>query len=252
MNRSESAIPTLPPVDLEGYSPLRTATGASTGSSRSGPGLQRMGSNGPALGAGYTASPATYSSETMPSFPPPIRSPANAPNGYRGPGPNQPRDRWAGSGDNRSPFDDHSSGRGSPAPSTISYRSNPMSPRGMGPNGYPIRSATNPVPPRGPPQFPPPRNMTAPMQPYHHPTGSNGSQRSMSGAPGPYDQPNHGNSSLRNVVPNDNYYPQGQNGGDYTSRQNPMTANYPRGPPQRFGGSNGWNQDLERGGGPRY
>lgn len=252
ISRSESPIPTLPPVDLEGYSPLRSATGPPNASFGTGRGPQRMASNGASLGAGYTASPATYSSETMPSLPPPVRSPVNIPNGYRGPGPNQGRDRWPGSGEMRSPFDDRSSGRGSPAPSMTSYRSNPMSPRGMGPDGYPIRSATNPVPQRSPPQFPPPRNMTAPMRTFHQPTGSNGSLRSMPSAGQPYHQQSPSNSSLRNVIVPAGTYPQAQDGGEYeyASRPYPMPTDNPRGPPRGFG--SGWNQDLERGGDPRF
>ncbi|KXX83341.1 Pheromone-regulated membrane protein 6 [Madurella mycetomatis] len=251
VTRSGSPIPTLPSIDLEGYSPLRSATGASNGGLGPGPGLQRMASNGSSLSGGYAASRTTYGSETMPGLPPPVRSPVNAPNGYRGPGPNQARDRWPGANEIRSPFDDYSSGRGSPAPSMTSYRSNPMSPRGIGPDGYPIRSATNPVSPRGPPQFPPPRNMTAPMRPFHQPTGSNGSLRSMPSASQPYHQQSPSNSSLRNMVPAGTY-PQVQTSGEYeyVIRPNPMTANSPRGPPRGFG--NGWNQDVERGSEPRY
>ena len=160
---SESSTPTLPPLDLDGYPPVRTATSASNRSYGQGPGgpqLQRMASNGSSLRNGYSASPAPFS-ESIPSLPPPVLSPVGPYNNYRGNGPNQPRERLPYPGDNRSVFDDAASGRASPAPT---YRSNPMSPRGMGPDGYPIRSATNPIPPRGPPQFYPPRSMTQPSQ----------------------------------------------------------------------------------------
>ncbi len=163
MAPSEAATPTLPPLDLDGYPPVRTGTSASNRSYGQGPGgpqLQRMASNGSSLRNGYSASPAPFS-ESIPTLPPPVLSPVGPYNNYRGNGPNQPRERLPYPGDNRSVYDDAASGRASPAPT---YRSNPMSPRGMGPDGYPIRSATNPMPPRGPPQGYPPRSMTQPSQ----------------------------------------------------------------------------------------
>jgi hypothetical protein len=383
--RSESPTPTLPPVELDGYPPVRTATSSTNRSyGPAPPHLQQMASNGSSL-RGYTASPATFASDPMPSLPPPVLSPVGSFNNYRGPGPNQPRlpypgdnrlpqrddtrspypednrslypgdnrlpqrgDTWSPypddnrlpqrgdtrspypgpgenrlpqrgdtrspypddnrspysgenrlplrgdirsphpgdtrspfaedssslpyPGDNRSPFDDQSSGRASPAPSTTTYRSNPMSPRGLGPDGYPTRSATNPMPPRGPqPQFPPPRSMTQPMQqPFHQPTESNGSLRSMQSAgpqPSfqpyrPYHQPSASNSSLRNMVNAVSHEETADNGSEYSGfsgRPNPTVAdnNSQRGPPSRggygndnsgSGSGNGWNQDLERGG----
>lgn len=159
-------VPSLPP-----YPPSRTATGTLNRSF--GPGIQpqRMPSNGSSLRAGYTDSPATYSSETMPSLPPRILSPAGLPNQYRGsPGPNGPRDRWPGQpGDGRPMFDEYGVGRASPAPTMTSYHSGPRSPPPvMGPDGYPMRSATGPMPPRGmgPNGYGPPgRSATAPMPP---------------------------------------------------------------------------------------
>ncbi|KAK3303554.1 uncharacterized protein B0T15DRAFT_279036 [Chaetomium strumarium] len=259
MAGSESRIPTLPPVELDAYHPVRTATPASNG----GFGfpvqqLQRMGSNGSSLRAGYTASPAPYSSETAPSLPLPVATPAGPYKNYRGQGPNQSKDRWPNPINARSPFDDPSSGRASPAPSTNSYRSGPMSPRGNGPDGYPIRSVTNSMPPRGPAQFaPPPRSRTAPMQPYHRPTGSSGSMRSMQSAGRSYNQPYHqpsaSNSSLRNMISAVTYDEPDTNGEyGYAGQPNPMTARNPTGPSHGGYGNNGWNQDLERGGGPRY
>lgn len=395
MASSESSTPTLPPLDLGGYPPARTATSASN-RSYGPPPPQGMAMNGSSL-RGYTASPATFASDSMPSLPPPVMSPVGPFNNYRGPSsnqPNQPRLPYPGDnrlpqrgdtrspfpednrvpqrgdtrspypgdnrmpfpgdnrmpqrgdtrsphpgdsrspfpggnglpqrgdtrspypddsrspfpgdnglpqrgdtrsptlpfsednglpqrsdtrspypddnrlpypGDNRSPFDDQSSGRASPAPSITTYRSNPMSPRGPGPNGYPIRSATNPMPPRGAPQFPPSRAMTQPMQPFHRPTNSNGSQRSMqSAAPAyqpyqPYHQPSASNSSLRNMV-NAASYDEQDNGSEYSGfsgRPNPAPFNNQRGPRGGYGNNNnsngddGWNQDLERGG-PRY
>ncbi|KAK4154758.1 hypothetical protein C8A00DRAFT_14117 [Chaetomidium leptoderma] len=331
MTRSELPTPTLPPLDSGSYPPSRTATSASNRSYGPGPQPQRMASNGSSLRAGYTASPAPYPSETMPSLPAPVMSPVGPYNSYQGSGPNQPRGRlphpsdnrstfddyssgraspapnqprdrlpypgdnrppfddYSGGraspaptlprlqpfddyssgraspaptlprlqhpGDNRSPFDDYSSGRASPAPSTTTYRSNPMSPRGMGPDGYPnpIRSATNPMPPRGAPQFPPPRAMTQamtqPMSPANEPTDSNGPLRGLPSAPRPYQayhQPSASNSSLRNMV-NAVSYEEADNRSDYgsESRSNPTQGNNLRGPPR---GGNGWNQDLERGG----
>ncbi|KAL2135773.1 hypothetical protein VTI74DRAFT_6978 [Chaetomium olivicolor] len=295
MDRLDSRTPTLPPLNLDDY-PARAATGASTRNygSRAGPGAQaqRMPSDGSSLRAGYTASPATYSEETMPSLPPRVMSPAGPYNAYRGPGPNQPRERWPNPRDNMSPFenyssgrppprpnqseeswptsadsrspfddssgdratprpnqvgdkflpqgghrlpfDDHSSGRASPASTTATYVSNPMSPRGMGPEGYPIRSNTNPMPPRGPGQFPPTRAMTAPIQPFHQPTASNGSLRSNPGTGQPYHpyhQPSASGSSLRNMV-NAVSYDQQDNGEEsgFVSRQSPTTVNGSRGP----------------------
>jgi hypothetical protein len=259
--RTGSPAPTLPPLELDGYPPVRTATSASNGSYGPGPQLQRMASNGSSLRGGYTASPAMYSSETMPSLPPPVMSPGPY-NNYRGPdnnhrglGPNQPRDRVQYP-DNRSPFDNYSSGRASPAPSTTTYRSNPMSPRGMGPDGYPIRSATNPISPRGPAQFGPQRAMTQPMQPFHQQSHSNESLRGMQ-TPiqpyRPYHQQSASNSSLRNMV-NAVPYEEPDNRSEYGSAglPNPSTAGNSRGAARGgYGDSNGWNQDLERGG-PRY
>ncbi|KAK3295139.1 uncharacterized protein B0H64DRAFT_139286 [Chaetomium fimeti] len=393
MANSESSTPTLPPIDLGGYPPVRTATSSSSRSYGPPPPLKGLASSGSSL-RGYTASPATFASEPMPSLPPPVMSPVGPFNNYRGPGPNhpnQPRLPYTGDNrlpqrgdtrspfpedhrlpqrgdtrsphpgdtrspfpghnglpqrgdtrspypgdtglpfpgdnripqrgdtrsphpgdtgspfpgdnglpqrgdtrspypgdnripqrgdtsspfpednrmpypaDNRSPFDDLASGRASPAPSATTYRSNPMSPRGPGPDGYPIRSATNPMPPRGAPQFPPSRAMTQPMQPFHRPTNSNGSQRSMqSAAPlyqpyQPYHQPSASNSSLRNMV-NAVSYDESDIVSEYSgfsSQPNPAPSNNQRGPQGGYGDNNnrndddGWNRDLERGG-PRY
>ncbi|KAH8887667.1 hypothetical protein GQ53DRAFT_784257 [Thozetella sp. PMI_491] len=179
MGRSASPAPSLPPVGMNNYPPMRPGTAAST-RSFGGPQLNRMPSNGPA----------TYHSETMPSLPPAIRSPANqGPRGYPGPTPHMN----SRSGSNGSGFNDYPTGRSSPAPSMNSYRGAPQSP--MGPNGYPQRSATNPMPPRGPQPYPPLRNMTAPM-PQHQQNGSIGSLRSMPSQPfaqqpgGDYGYPN--------------------------------------------------------------
>ncbi|KAL2019200.1 hypothetical protein VTK56DRAFT_10000 [Thermocarpiscus australiensis] len=269
MSHPESQAPTLPPLDLDGYPPVRATTPASNRGFGPGPQPQRMASNGSSLGAGYTASPAPYPSESMPTLPPPSLSPLGAPNNtYRSGGPNPARDRWPSPGDSRPTFDDYSSGRASPAPSNASYRNGPpMSPGGMGLDGYTVRSATNPATPwRGPPPSPrmppPPRTMTAPMmQPFHQPSASNGSLRSVPSAAGRpnHHQPSASNSSLRNMVTAAGSYQQTQgSGGEYefgNSRQSPMMAQGNRGPPRGgygYGGGSGWNQDLERGSGPRY
>ncbi|KAK4190982.1 hypothetical protein QBC35DRAFT_45548 [Podospora australis] len=233
-SRSESSAPTLPPL---GYPPARTATAASNRSNGPGAPLQRMPTNNSTFRQEYSASPAAMHSDAMPSLPPLARTPTNEMSNYRGPGPNQPlRDnRWPNPNQGRPPFDQYSNGRASPAPSTTSYRNGPMSPPGMGPGpgGYPMRSATGPMPPRGPqPQYPPQRNMTAPTgQPYHRPTGSNGSQRSMPGYPGqPYHQQSASNSSLRSMVMPGGYQTQGDDQYEYPSRSNqpanPMAGSF--------------------------
>lgn len=116
-----------------------------------------------------TESPSMYSSETMPSMPPPVRSPtASSYDGYsRAPAPHN-RPGYAD-------YSTYSEGRSSPAPSIYSDRSAaPTAPR-PGPSAYqayqpPARSATGPLPPRGlgpnpGSRYAPQRNMTAPMPP---------------------------------------------------------------------------------------
>ncbi|KAK4147445.1 uncharacterized protein C8A04DRAFT_24695 [Dichotomopilus funicola] len=289
MASPDASTPSLPPLDLNGYPPARPATSSTNRSYGPGPQMARMPSNGSSL-RGYTASPANFTSEPVPSLPPSVLSPGSF--SSQGPGPrnqstlpypsdnrmpqyddqshysdnrihdddrshysdnriddarshySDDRQPYSGDGrmplrvdtrsphpDNRSlfsansanpnnlpyppdrpPFDDQASGRASPAPSTTTFRSNPMSPRGpggVGPDGYPIRSATNAYPQRGPPQpyHPPPRSMTQPM-----PSSHSGSQRGMpppsrqqQQSPfraynSPYHTPSASNSSLRNMV----------------------------------------------------
>ncbi|KAK3349354.1 hypothetical protein B0T25DRAFT_240078 [Lasiosphaeria hispida] len=216
MSGPESPAASVPSLDMRNnYPPLRSGTMSSNVSSNRsyGPGsqIQRMPSNGSSLGGqGYGASPAPYPSDSMPTFPVPMRSPVNAPNGgYKEPGPNQ-ANQWPNPGQGRPPYDDYQNGgRSSPAPSTTSFRSNPLSPQGMGPNGYPMRSATNPMAPRGPgPQRFPQRNMTAPVQGMHQPSASN--------------------SSLRNMVSQGEPYHQAQESGDFGYFNGPPTANSQR------------------------
>ncbi|KAK0641051.1 hypothetical protein B0T16DRAFT_461162 [Cercophora newfieldiana] len=277
----------------QGPGPNRMASNVSSlqGGYGAGPGLNRMASNGSSLQREYTASPAPFSAEPMPAFPPPARSPT-APAGYSGPNANQAN----GFGQGRPPYGDYPSGRASPAPSNQSYGSNPLSPRG--PDGYPMRSATNPVPPRGPPQrFAPQRNMTAPIQPMygHQQTPSNSSLRNMVPSPArpyhesqgsiDYNRPPTANSqrngprgqpyqqgpedgeydeyfnrpptanSQRNGPRAAQPYSQAQESGEYDYFDRPPTSNSQRGPPRGGygnGGGNGWNQDVERGNGSRY
>jgi hypothetical protein len=316
ISRPESPAPSLTPTAYSAnIPPSRTGTMSSNrGYGPGGPGLNRMASNGSSLQSGYaagppglnrmasngsslqrehTASPAPFSSEPMPAFPPPVRSPT-APAGYSVPSPNQAN----GFGQGRLPYGDYPSGRASPAPSNQSYGNQPMSPRG--PDGYPLRSATNPMPPRGQPQrFAPQRNMTAPVQPMygHQQTPSNGSLRSMVPPPtrpyhesqGSIDYPNRpptANSqrggprgqpfqqgpesgeydeyfnrpptanSQRNGPRGGQPYSQAQESGDYLDNyfDRPQTSNGQRPPRGGYGsgGGNGWNQDVERGNGPRY
>jgi potassium channel KCH len=121
--------------------------------------------------------------------------------------------RTASPAPSRPGFPELANGRASPAPSIMSDRSNapavlrpgPRPGQRPGPPGafqayQPARSATGPVPPRGPgPQYPPQRNMTAPVAPgqddyFDRPGTSQGSQPNPPGAqptrtqtPGDYD-----------------------------------------------------------------
>ena len=218
--------------------------------------MQRMPSNGSAaLDRGYTASPAMFSSDAAPTVPFSGRMPSNGPNGYRGPGQPQPGNRWQGQDQGRQPtlpalepslpileptlpnlelslsnvapslpnlptlpnLEDPGSGRVSLASSTISNRSGPLSPPRTGPGGYPLRSATNPMPSRGPGPYPPQRNMTAPMQQqqssYHRSTDSNSSRGSAGRSV--HHQQNPSNSSLRNMAMPGTSYGGDQNGDEY-------------------------------------
>lgn len=239
--RSASPAPSLPSTNFNNYpGPPRTGTAASNRSFGGPTPLSRVNTGGSGFGAPYTQTPSTYSSETMPSLPPPIRSPTAPPSNYGMPRPNIP---------GRPTMDEYSNGRSSPAPSSYSNRGGPTSPRGPpGSGGYPLRSATNPIPsPRGPgPQYPPQRNMTAPLQPRHQPTGSGNSFASRHQA--------QGSGEYRPYTPNH----QAQNSGEVDYFNRPTTAQSQRTMNQP-GYGNRWNQDVEsqrgpgqRGPGPRY
>lgn len=213
--------------------PARTGTSASNRSFGSGSQLSRMPTNGSGYGS-YSSSQSSYPFESMPSLPPPIRSPVLPINNARG-----SASSYANSvrSSDRPEYDEYPGARASPAPSANSYRPMPPSPRGIGPNGYPIRANTNPVPPRGPGPYSPRRNMTAPMQPRHQQTSSN--------------------SSLRNVAtPSQPYHQAPQRANDYDYFDRPTTSSSQQGGarPGYGNGRNqdGWNQDMERGQGPRY
>jgi hypothetical protein len=222
ITRTASPAPTLPHVDLNNYPPMRTGT-SNSNRSFGGPQLNRMPTNGSLASSrgNYQDQPPFSQSNNMPAMPPAVRSQGNGPNGYRNPG--------------RPELAEYPNGRSSPAPSVNSYRGESQSPRGPGlnsyPNGYPARSATNPMPLRGPQPYPPQRNMTAPLQPQHQPTSSN--------------------SSLRNMVGPGQQYQQGQDAGQYDYFNRPGTANSQRPAPRGGFSNNGWDQDTERGG-PRY
>ncbi|KAI0849813.1 hypothetical protein F5Y00DRAFT_51797 [Daldinia vernicosa] len=142
-DRSASPAPTLPQIDMANFQPpARPATAASNRSFGPGPQPVRVQTNGSGFGAGYAASPSTYSPDTS--------SPMD---GYRRPAP-VPR-----------PFN-QMGGRSSPAPSVYSNRGPPSNgPPSYGGQPYPPpRSITNPPMLSGQ-RMPPQRNMTAPMPP---------------------------------------------------------------------------------------
>ncbi|KAK9772939.1 hypothetical protein SCAR479_10449 [Seiridium cardinale] len=221
-DRSASPVPTLPQVDLNNYPPVRPGTAQSNRSFAQGPLHRAQTSNGSNFGASYSQSPSVYQGEQMPTLPQPVRSPtANSMDSYGRQGP-RPMNQF-GSGPRPGlpgrPFhDDGMSGRASPAPSNFSNRPDrPMYDNGMngraspappnfpnrgppmnrpgynGPPVSPMRSATGPVYSPNRPQFPPQRNMTAPMPPrqddYMARPGTAASQRSM---PMPMPRPGFG------------------------------------------------------------
>ncbi|KAI6088619.1 hypothetical protein F4821DRAFT_85523 [Hypoxylon rubiginosum] len=171
-DRTASPAPTLPSIDFNNYqAPNRPGTSGSNrsfGPGPAGPQPPRLQTGGNGFGGGYTASPATYSSDGLPPMPQSVRSPPPM-EGY-----NRPMPRPV----------NQLSGRSSPAPSTSSNRGPP--PNGPAYNGQPYppsRSITNPMPPTQ--RMPPQRNMTAPMPPrqpdgyYPQRPGTASSQRGM-------------------------------------------------------------------------
>ena len=153
----QSPAPSVPSLDMSNYPLARPGTSNSQRSVAQRPQLSRVPTHattgsGSSFGGPFADSPAAYGSDMR--FPPPVRSPTNRTMDSYG--------RPAGREDY------YSEGRSSPAPSQYSARGPPpmpRNPREAGP-GYqqPTRSATNPMPPRGP-QYPPQRNMTAPGPP---------------------------------------------------------------------------------------
>ncbi|TDZ34011.1 putative vacuolar membrane protein [Colletotrichum spinosum] len=174
--RSASPAPSLPQMDLNAYPPpVRPGTSNSQRSFR--PQLSQVHTNSQASLRAISESPTTYSPDTMPPFPPPVRSPTARTMDSYNQRPMDPYQSERGTPAPRGTFDDYSSqsnGRASPAPSMMSSRSGAPLPRGPGSmNGSsyqayqpfnPSRSVTGPMPQRGPPN-PPTRNMTAPMPP---------------------------------------------------------------------------------------
>jgi hypothetical protein len=189
-DRSNSPAPTIPSMDMDNYPPGRPGTAQSNRSFGPGSQLQRTQTgNSSGFGASFTQSPSPYSSATMPSMPPPIRSPtANSMDSYNRSTP-RPGNQFPGrpGPPGRPMYDDNASnGRSSPAPSTFSNRGPPMNGPGYNsPQFSPMRSATNPMPMPSPQrqQFQPQRNMTAPMPPrqddYMNRPGTANSQRNM-------------------------------------------------------------------------
>jgi hypothetical protein len=239
-----SPAPTLPSVDLNEYPPpARTGT---AGSNRSfgGPQPYRNPSEGSRLNQTYTASPASYSAA---AFPAPSRQ--TTANSYpRPPAPGSFDSGRSTPNGSRGAFgDDYATRSTSPAPS--GYSSHTVQSGGpMSPQGYPSRSATGPIPPRGPPgPYPPQRNLTGPLPPRHQPMGSAGSDyfsrppTSGSGG-GAYAPP----SRAGNVNDAD-YRP--STAGSQRSQRGPPPPRAPYGGP---GGGSGWSRDLEaqRGGTP--
>lgn len=194
-NSPLSPAASVPSVDLASYPPMRPGTAASNRSfSRPNPSLGHMPTNSSSSLAAnrrpsdpnffgpsrYTETPAN-AGDNMP-FPTPVRSPTTSSvGGYNRPpmpqiGMSRPPPM------SRTQYDSFSGsdGRASPAPSAYSTRSGPGLPRNPAsgsmnsPGPYqayqPNRSATNPLPPRGP-QTPTMRNMTAPVPP-RQPTGN--------------------------------------------------------------------------------
>jgi hypothetical protein len=242
--RTASPAPTLPSIDLDNYPPARTGT---AGSNRpfNGP-LQpyRNPSEASRFNDPYTASPASYSTERLPNFPGPVRTGTS--NSY--PRPPPPPSSYDGGRStptgSRGPFGDEYARSVSPAPSGYSSRTAPPGGSGgpMSPYGHPGRSATGPLPPRGPPgPYQQQRNMTAPMPPRHRSTDSNGSDY--------FNRPPTAGSGR-------GYPPPSRAGTMSDADYRPGTGQSQRGPPlprPPYGGGggggagagNGWGRDLE-------
>lgn len=261
--RPSSPAPSVPSVDLNNYPPVRPGTAASNRNMGPpmGSGLQRTQTNGSSYSQGYTASPATYSSETMPSMPRPVRSPtAPADGSHHRLHPSQgSMDSMRGAAarpypSSRPTYDDYSSIPRRPSNATSSGGS-------MGGQPYPSSRPTyddyTSIPRRG-------SNAASSV-------GSMGGQPSPR-TPGPMNGPVPAYASMRSATnplqgrpggPQINVYPTPQrnmtapvpqrqqpSSDDYFNR--PPTAQSQRGPAGRGpGGYGGYGPDLERGG-PRY
>lgn len=236
-NDARSPAASVPPLDFNNYPPARPGTANSQRSFAHRPQLSRtythntQNSSSSFTGL-YAESPATYGAETMPPFPPPVRSPtARTMDSYRGP---MGRDNFSNprpSPTTRSTYDDYSDGRASPVQSMYSTRGLPPLPRtpaaGNGPY-QPMRSATNPQAPRGP-QYPPQRNMTAPVPP-RGPTGEEYPPRNMSASVPP--------RNMSASAP-----PRQPGGDDYFNR--PTTAGSQRGQPAGPNRNQGYGYDMD-------
>jgi hypothetical protein len=239
----------LPSVDLNNYPPARPGT---AGSNRPfgppqpyrNPSESSSRYNGP-----YTASPASYSTATMPTLPNLARTDTmNTSNSY--PRPPPPPGAYNGGRSTptgpRSGFSDQYPGRSaSPAPSGYSARTAQSGP--MSPAGHPSRSATGPLPPRGPPgQYPPQRNLTAPMAPRQATADSGGSdyfsRPPTSGSGGGYGPP-----SRAGTMQDADYY--NRPGTAQSQRGMPQQPRAPYGAAAAAGGGrsdgSGWGGDVE-------
>ncbi|KAM0278985.1 hypothetical protein ACHAQH_004852 [Verticillium albo-atrum] len=156
----------MPAPNMNNYPPP-TRPGTSTSHRTVGrPALDPMSTYNSSLRNELTESPTTYSADKMPPFPAPVRSMTGRTydsydGGRSSPAPSRPA---------YGEYPSHSDGRASPAPSIFSDRSGAPPSLRPGASSFqpfqPNRSATGPVPNRGPgPQYAPSRNMTAPMPP---------------------------------------------------------------------------------------
>ncbi|KAM0331533.1 hypothetical protein ACHAQA_003210 [Verticillium albo-atrum] len=158
----------MPSRNMNNYPPP-TRPGTSNSQRTMGrPPLDHVNTYNSSLRNEVTESPATYSADSMPPFPAPVRSMTGRTYDSYGGGRASPAPSRPAYGE----YPGQSDGRASPAPSVFSDRSGAPPSLRPGPNGsgfqpfQPNRSATGPIPNRGPgSQYTPSRNMTAPMPP---------------------------------------------------------------------------------------